>query len=51
MTMTNVDLVLLNAARRAAADMGDELLRMSWLVSNWRQIDAARGCHRHTEAA
>lgn len=45
MTMTSVDLALLNAARKAAAEMGDELLRMSWLVSNWGEIDpdAKRG--------
>lgn len=44
MTMTSVELALLNAARKAAAEMGDELLRMSWLVSNWGEIDPDAKC-------
>jgi len=38
--MTTLELTLLNAARKAAGEMGGELLRMSWFVSNWSQIDA-----------
>ena len=47
--MTTVELTLFNAARTAAAEMGDALLRMSWFVSNWSQIDASAA--RETEAA
>lgn len=37
--MTTIEETLLNAARMAAHEMGNELLEMSWFFSNWAEID------------